>query len=234
MVGLLSPENAYSGVNLVIVLCLVILSAVFFICFSGFIKYSIVLNILKNAMGTQQIPPSIVVNLLAALLALSSIWVIIEPGLERIKPYFSEMSDSSLPLMDPVGGIGLDNGASNGSNDITLYNLISNLDQYFPEVFKYADKKSVELESLFTLPMSFNEGSNIFKPFLGAIVLDLYKGFELGIKLYMIFVSIDFLIAVILSGVGMSMLSPTVISTPIKLAVFYFSDGWTILFNALD
>lgn len=73
MIGLLSPENAYSGVNLVIVLCLVILSAVFFICFSGFIKYSIVLNILKNAMGTQQIPPSIVVNLLAALLALSSI-----------------------------------------------------------------------------------------------------------------------------------------------------------------
>lgn len=144
------------------------------------------------------------------------------------------MSDSSLPLMDPVGGIGLDNGSAGDSTDITLYQLISNLDQYFPEVFKYADHKAEELERLFTLPISFKEGSSIFKPFLGAIVLDLYKGFELGIKLYMIFVSVDFLIAVILSGVGMSMLSPTVISTPIKLAVFYFSDGWTILFNALD
>lgn len=231
MIGLLSPENAYSGVNLVIVLCLVILSAVFFICFSGFIKYSIVLNILKNAMGTQQIPPSIVVNLLAALLALSSIWVIVEPGLERIKPYFSEVNDT---LMDPIGGIGLDNSGVGDSTNPTLYQLISNLEQYFPEVFKYADNKAEELERLFTLPMSFKGGSSIFKPFLGAIVLDLYKGFELGIKLYMIFVSIDFLIAVILSGVGMSMLSPTVISTPIKIAVFYFSDGWTILFNALD
>ncbi|EII5831852.1 EscR/YscR/HrcR family type III secretion system export apparatus protein, partial [Vibrio parahaemolyticus] len=54
------------------------------------------------------------------------------------------------------------------------------------------------------------------------------------LKLYIVFVSIDFLIAVILSGVGMTMLSPTVISTPVKLAVFYFSDSWTILFKALE
>lgn len=64
-------------------------------------------------------------------------------------------------------------------------------------------------------------------------MLDLYQGFELGLKLYLVFVSIDFLIAVVLSGVGMTMLSPTVISTPVKLAVFYFSDSWTLLFRAL-
>ncbi|AWS50766.1 EscR/YscR/HrcR family type III secretion system export apparatus protein [Providencia rettgeri] len=234
MMSLLSPENAYSGVNLVIILCLVLLSTVFFICFSGFIKYSIVLNILKNAMGTQQIPPTIVVNLLAALLALSSIWVIVEPGLERIKPYFINTTESSLPFIDPVSGYGMDNIGSENPTEITLYQLLLNIDQYFPELFKEAERKTEELESLFELPMAFDDKSNIYKPFLSAIILDLYKGFELGIKLYMIFVSIDFLIAVILSGVGMSMLSPTVISTPIKLAVFYFSDGWIILFNTLD
>lgn len=233
MISLLSPDNAYVGINLVIILCLVLLSAVFFICFSGFIKYSIVLNILKNAMGTQQIPPTIVINLLAALLALSSIWGVISPGLERVKPYFSDLNSSSESIMDPIGGIGLDNINDSDSSDITLYHLVSNIDQYFPELLKEAERKSKELEGLFELPIRFSDEENIFKPFLGAIVLDLYKGFELGIKLYMIFVSIDFLIAVILSGVGMSMLSPTVISTPIKLAIFYFSDGWTILFNAL-
>lgn len=88
MVELLSPANAYAGVNLVSLLVLVLLSAVFFICFTGFVKYSIVLNIIKNAVGTQQIPPAIVVNLLAALMALNGVWPQIQPGIERIKPYF--------------------------------------------------------------------------------------------------------------------------------------------------
>ncbi|HHL2502273.1 TPA: EscR/YscR/HrcR family type III secretion system export apparatus protein [Yersinia enterocolitica] len=233
MVSLLNPENAYSGVNLVMLLCLVLLSAVFFICFSGFVKYNIVLNILKNAMGTQQIPPSIVVNLLAALLAINSIWADIEPGLERIKPYFTETQDKSIPIIDPLRSVGFDN--NDMGNGITMYHLISRIDEYFPEMVSRAERKSLELEKLFTLPISFNDNNgNVLKPLLGGLILDLYKGFELGIKLYMIFVSIDFLIAVILSGVGMSMLSPTVISTPIKLAVFYFSDGWTILFNTMD
>ncbi len=83
------------------------------------------------------------------------------------------------------------------------------------------------------LPFNFDKEHDTFKYFVGSLIYDLYKGFELGLKLYIVFVSIDFLIAVILSGVGMTMLSPTVISTPVKLAVFYFSDSWTILFKAL-
>lgn len=51
MVELLSPTNAYAGVNLVSLLVLVLLSAVFFICFTGFVKYSIVLNIIKKRGG---------------------------------------------------------------------------------------------------------------------------------------------------------------------------------------
>ncbi|MBF4396012.1 EscR/YscR/HrcR family type III secretion system export apparatus protein, partial [Vibrio anguillarum] len=94
MLQLLSPDNAYSGANLLLLLVLVLLSTVFFICFSGFVKYNIVLNIIKNAVGTQQIPPAIVVNLLAALMALNSVWPDIKPGIERIKPYFSEQSEN--------------------------------------------------------------------------------------------------------------------------------------------
>lgn len=226
MVGLLNPENAYSGVNLVLLLCFVILSAVIFICFSGFIKYSIVLNILKNAMGTQQIPPSIVINLLAALLALNSTWSLISPGLEKIKPYFLDeiiIEQSSIQRS-------IDNEQY---ENMTMYSLIMNISDYFPEVFEALEKKENELEKLITLPNSFEQES-ILNSLLSSIIFDLYKGFELGIKLYMIFVSVDFLVAVILSGVGMSMLSPTVISIPIKLAIFYFSDGWIILFDKLS
>lgn len=228
MVQLLSPDNAFSGANLVLLLVLALLSTVFFICFSGFVKYNIVLNIIKNAVGTQQIPPTIVVNLLAALMALNSLWPDIKPYLERIKPYFSEQQQEEQ-LNLPVD-LGVE---EEKPQNITMYYLASNIFDFFPEVLKRAEDKTNQLTSMIDIPLNFDEESDTFKFFLGNLILDLYQGFELGLKLYMVFVSIDFLIAVVLSGVGMTMLSPTVISTPIKLAVFYFSDSWTLLFRAL-
>ncbi|AVI67741.1 EscR/YscR/HrcR family type III secretion system export apparatus protein [Shewanella sp. WE21] len=230
MVQLLNPDNAFAGANLVLLLTVVMLSTVFFICFSGYVKYNIVLNIIKNAVGTQQIPPSIVVNLLAALMALNSIWPDVKPGLERVKPYFVEQINASadpdpLQLQSVL--------EENKPEQMTMYYLISNVFEFFPEILARAERKTNELKGIIDIPLNFDSGNGILKYFLGNLILDLYQGFEFGLKLYMIFVSIDFLIAVILSGVGMTMLSPTVISTPVKLAVFYFSDSWTILFRAL-
>ncbi|MEI8671628.1 flagellar type III secretion system pore protein FliP [Vibrio sp. SA48] len=227
MIQLLSPDNAFSGANLIVLLTLALLSTVFFICFSGFVKYNIVLNIIKNAVGTQQIPPTIVVNLLAALMALNSLWPVIKPGIERVTPYFSKQKEEAL-------GLPLDLTLEEEQpKDITMYYLASNIFEFFPELLERAEAKTNQLTSMIDIPLNFDEDNDTFKFFLGNLILDLYQGFELGLKLYMVFVSIDFLIAVILSGVGMTMLSPTVISTPVKLAVFYFSDSWTLLFRAL-
>lgn len=231
MLQLLSPDNAYSGANLLLLLVLVLLSTVFFICFSGFVKYNIVLNIIKNAVGTQQIPPAIVVNLLAALMALNSIWPDIKPGIERIKPYFSEQFESEQ-VFDIFYEPSIEE--ENHPKKITMYYLASHVFEFFPELLERSTIKTNKLLSMIDIPINFDESTDTFKYFFGSLVLDLYEGFELGLKLYLVFVSIDFLIAVILSGVGMTMLSPTVISTPVKLAVFYFSDSWTLLFRVLS
>ncbi|WP_338726292.1 EscR/YscR/HrcR family type III secretion system export apparatus protein [Shewanella baltica] len=231
MLQLLNPDNAFSGANLILLLTLILLSTVFFICFSGYVKYNIVLNIIKNAVGTQQIPPTIVVNLLAALMALNSIWPDIKPGLERVKPYFIEQINGEInPDVLQSSSLFEDKKPE----QVTMYYLVSNVFEFFPELLARAQRKTKELTEIIDIPLNFDSGSDTLKYFLGNLILDLYQGFEFGLKLYMIFVSIDFLIAVILSGVGMTMLSPTVISTPVKLAVFYFSDSWTILFRALQ
>lgn len=231
MLQLLNPDNAFSGANLILLLTLILLSTVFFICFSGYVKYNIVLNIIKNAVGTQQIPPTIVVNLLAALMAFNSIWPDIKPGLERVKPYFIEQINGEInPDVLQSSSLFEDKKPE----QVTMYYLVSNVFEFFPELLARAQRKTNELTEIIDIPLNFDSGSDTLKYFLGNLILDLYQGFEFGLKLYMIFVSIDFLIAVILSGVGMTMLSPTVISTPVKLAVFYFSDSWTILFRALQ
>ncbi|MCX9560585.1 EscR/YscR/HrcR family type III secretion system export apparatus protein, partial [Vibrio cholerae] len=180
-------------------------------------------------VGTQQIPPAIVVNLLAALMALNSVWPDIKPGIDRVKPYFSEQSEN-VQILDVFHEQGLE---EEKPQNITMYYLASHMFEFFPELLDRSKIKTNRLLSMIDIPLKFDETTDTFKYFLGSLVLDLYQGFELGLKLYLIFVSIDFLIAVILSGVGMTMLSPTVISTPVKLAVFYFSDSWTLLFRAL-
>lgn len=228
MIDLLNPDNAFSGANLIVLLVLALVSTVLFICFSGFVKYNIVLNIIKNAVGTQQIPPSIVVNLLAALMALNSIWPDITPGLERIKPYFSEQQEEQQFQLDIQ-----EMQNQEQPKNITMYYLVAHLFEFFPELLERAKNNTDTLMGLMELPLNFDSNADTFKYFLGNLILDMYQGFEMGLKLYMVFVSIDFLIAVILSGVGMTMLSPTVISTPIKLAIFYFSDSWTMLFRAM-
>jgi type III secretion protein R len=229
MVELLSPTNAYAGPNLVALLALVLLATAVFICFSGFVKYAIVLNIIKNAIGTQQIPPTIVVNMLAGLMALNGIWPHIEPGLTRIKPLFvSNEVEQSIELDETFYE---EDGS--GANT-TMYDLLENPFEYFPEMLEHVKSKTKELTNTIDIPITFESDETTFKYFLGGLIYDLYRGFEVGLKIYLIFVSIDFLIAVILSGVGMTMLSPTVISTPVKLAVFYFSDSWTILFKVLE
>lgn len=229
MIELLNPDNAFSGANLIVLLTLAMVSTVLFICFSGFVKYNIVLNIIKNAVGTQQIPPSIVVNLLAALMALNSIWPDITPGLERIKPYFSEQQSEEQAF--PLDIQEMQN--QDQPQNITMYYLVAHLFEYFPELLERAKDNTDTLMGMIELPLNFDSNADTFKYFLGNLILDLYQGFEMGLKIYMVFVSIDFLIAVVLSGVGMTMLSPTVISTPIKLAIFYFSDSWTMLFRAM-
>ena len=224
---LLNPENPLMGVNLLLLLVVILLSFVFFVCFSGFVKFSIILNITKNAVGTQQIPPTIVVNLLASLMACNAMWPALEAGVQRVKPFFSGGEMAEEEAMVPGGDLAEEEG------EVTMYSLVANFFEYFPEVLEQAGKKTEALVSVVKVPLNFGEEHHSLGLLLGSLLYDIYKGFEFGLKLYLVFVSIDFLVAVILSGVGMSMLSPTVISTPVKLAVFYFSDSWTTIMGTM-
>jgi type III secretion protein R len=65
------------------------------------------------------------------------------------------------------------------------------------------------------------------------MVSELTRAFEIGFLLYLPFLVVDFVIGVILVAMGMSSLSPTVISTPFKLLLFVFVDGWSRLLQGL-
>ncbi|KAF0785012.1 type III secretion protein, partial [Salmonella enterica subsp. enterica serovar Worthington str. BCH-3008] len=57
--------------------------------------------------------------------------------------------------------------------------------------------------------------------------------FKIGFYLYLPFVVVDLVVSSVLLALGMMMMSPVTISTPIKLVLFVALDGWTLLSKGL-
>ncbi|MDE2572964.1 MAG: flagellar biosynthetic protein FliP, partial [bacterium] len=65
------------------------------------------------------------------------------------------------------------------------------------------------------------------------VVGELRSAFAIGFAVYLPFLVIDLVVASVLMGLGMVMLSPTVVSLPVKLLLFVMVDGWALLAGSL-
>ena len=66
------------------------------------------------------------------------------------------------------------------------------------------------------------------------ITSEIKSAFTIGFLIYIPFVVIDLIVASVLMSMGMMMLSPMIISMPIKLMLFVLIDGWTLLMSSLS
>jgi type III secretion protein R len=65
------------------------------------------------------------------------------------------------------------------------------------------------------------------------IVTELTEAFRIGFVLFLAFLIVDLIVSVILLSLGMSMVSPTIISVPFKILLFVVLDGWARLLQGL-
>lgn len=184
---------------------------------TAFLKIVIVLMITRNAIGVQQVPPSMAINgiaLAATLfimapvgyemaavakvspLDLSSVQNLQQTGLEVIKPLRAFMSRNSDP-------------------DI-LTHLLDNTARLWPP----AMAQEVQREDLILLIPAF-------------VLSQLQAGFEIGFLIYIPFIVIDLIVSNLLLALGMQMVSPMTISLPLKLLLFVLVSGWSRLLDSL-
>ena len=76
-------------------------------------------------------------------------------------------------------------------------------------------------------------GENLITLIPAFLVSELASAFRVGFILALPFLVIDLVIVNILVTLGMSMVNPTQVSLPIKLAVFLLADGWFLLSESL-
>lgn len=183
---------------------------------TSYTKIIVVLALLKNALGLQQVPPPVVTNGLAMVLT----WYV----------------------MYPIG-LGVWNTAEQASKPGSPVTTITLFSQAREPLREFLEKHAQPRERAFFKdaasrlmkePVASTIADRDFVVLVPAfIVSELTSAFLIGFIVFLPFIVIDLVVANVLMALGMQMMSPTMVSLPLKLLLFVMLDGWSRLLHAL-
>ncbi len=210
---------------LLLVLVAMAFVPILFVMVTAFVKIAVVLALIRNALGTQQIPPNQVVTGLAMILTL---YIMTPVGLEMYRAatgviqtqtnqgFFSQttlglLQEGYMKAREPLRTFLIRNA---GDKDRKLFlNLAKKLRK--PE-----DKESVSAEDFSVIIPAF-------------VITELSEAFQIGFVIFLPFLVIDMVVANVLLSLGMFQLSPITVSLPFKLLLFVLVDGWYLISRGL-
>jgi type III secretion protein R len=205
---------------LVVALALVSLLPFLFMSVTAFVKISTVLQIVRSAIGAQNVPSNTVVMALAAALTVLAMAPVGDKIWAKAEPLFA--GDKALDTATLVRG-GID-AVKEPMRDFLTANSDAKERARFVAVAKEsrpaADRDKVQGTDFTVLVPAF-------------VVTELGEAFAIGFLLYLPFLVIDIVVANVLLALGMQMLSPTQVSLPFKLLLFVAIDGWGLLARSL-
>jgi type III secretion protein R len=184
---------------------------------TSFLKTAIVLLIARNAIGVQQVPPTMVIYGMAMMLTVFTM----APTFHRISDIISRQqaqTEGQRPLTD------------------TLAEVAEPL-RGFMLKHTSEEQRAVFLEKaklLWPKPAADEVRSGDFVVLVPAFtVSEMQAGFEMGFLIYIPFLVVDMFVSNLLLALGMQMVSPMMVSVPLKIFLFVAVDGWGKLLNAI-
>jgi type III secretion protein R len=191
---------------------------------TSFVKISVVLSIVRSALGTQQIPPTQVITGLAVIL---TVYIMAPVGTEMYR----------------AGGVDIWSKGPGVFSSETVGSLLGAADKSKEPLRAWLMKKvtTKDRSLFFNLAKKLRKGedrdavkNDDFMVIVPAFVVsELKEAFQIGFLLFVPFIVIDMVVANILLALGMHMLSPTTISMPFKLLLFVLVDGWYLIAKGL-
>jgi flagellar biosynthetic protein FliP len=204
-------ENVASTLQLVVMVAILSLAPAILLMMTSFTRIIIVLSLLRQALGTQQLPP----NQVLTGLALFMTFLIMGPTWNRInndalQPYLNNQIDQKTAL---------DRAQAPVRDFMTQQIRKANNDE---DIFVFTDAAKQPR------PQTWDQVS--FSSLIPAFILsELKTAFLLGFQIYLPFLIIDLVVSTVLISMGMMMLPPVLISLPFKLAMFVLVDGWRLI-----
>lgn len=214
-------SSQFDVVSFAVLLGALSLMPLLIVCTTSFLKISLVLLVLRNAVGVQQVPPTLAIYGIA--LALSAF---------VMAPTVQEVGQRVMALDNAGQG-------ARGSGAPLLPQAVEAFEPLREFMLKYSRPEQRELFLASARKLWPAEAARQARATDAMIVIpafvvsELQTGYEIGFLIYIPFVVIDLLISNLLMALGMQQVSPQTISIPLKLLLFVMVDGWGKLLNAL-
>jgi flagellar biosynthetic protein FliP len=211
-----SAEGLSSTIQVMLLLTVISLAPAVLLMTTCFVRVIVVLGLLRQAVGTQNLPPSQVITSIAlfvTLLVMTPVWTQVYQ--DGIRPYTEKR-------------INLEQAWNGGAAPIRRFmcqqiERMENTDDiwlfmdYLPHATQPKSYDDVPLQAL-----------------LPAFMLsELKTAFVIGFQIYLPFVILDMVVASVMVSMGMLMLPPAMISLPFKLLLFVLVDGWHLVVGML-
>ncbi|HQJ09214.1 MAG TPA: flagellar type III secretion system pore protein FliP [Deltaproteobacteria bacterium] len=206
-----NPDEVVGVLQVIFILTILALAPSILIMVTSFTRTIVVLGFLRQALGTQQMPPMQVLTALAIFLT----FFIMSPTLNRINeqalvPYqngtmtFSQaLKSAEVPLREFMF-------KQTRQSDLSLFLSIIKHN-------KPLNKEEVPTRALIPAFM----------------ISELKTAFQIGFMLFIPFLIIDMVVSSVLLSMGMMMLPPVMISLPFKIMLFVLVDGWNLLVGSI-
>ena len=165
---------------------------------------------LKKSLGTQQVPPAIVLVVLSMILTIYT-----------LNPVFQKMWAMGEPIYTKNGDLVM--AIAEGSKPLKEFMMKQTRQQdltFFIEMSGAPKPNTPDDITLWQVAPAY-------------IVSELKTAFEIGFVIFVPFIVLDLVVANVLLALGMFMLSPTIISLPFKLLIFIAVDGWSMIVHGL-
>jgi flagellar biosynthesis protein FliP len=206
-----SPQQVNMLLQIILLMTVLSLAPAILIMMTSFTRLAIVFSMLRQALGTQNMPPNQIIiglSLLLTFFLMSPVYNQINK--EALQPYLAEEITQKEALDKAVKPIRAFMLKQTRKKDIALFVDISGSKR--PN--NYDDVSTVVLISAFSIS-------------------ELKTAFQIGFVIYIPFLIIDMVVASVLLSMGMMMLPPYMISLPFKLMLFVLIDGWNLLVGSM-
>lgn len=193
------------------------------ILITSFTKIVVVLGLLRNALGTQQVPPTQVITGLAFILTIFVMTPVgqdVYKNVETLQGNQDMFSQATVSFMFKAADLGKE-----PVRDFLLKHCTDKDRALFVDLARRLAKTPDKVNAI---------SGRDFQVIIPAFVIsELKQAFLIGFLIYIPFIVIDMIVANILMAMGMMMLSPTTISLPFKLLLFVLVDGWYLIVKGL-
>lgn len=204
------PEDVDVSIQVLFILTILALSPTIILLMTSFTRIVVVLSFIRSAMSLQSAPSSQIVvglSLFMSLFVMAPTWSKIQTS--AVGPYSEKQITSTEAL----------NNASAIIKEFMLKQTRPKDMELFVNMSGESFSNSTEL------PL------NVIIP--AFVISELKTAFQIGFLLFIPFIMIDLIVAVVLMSMGMMMMPPVTISMPLKILLFVLVDGWNLIMQSL-